>query len=505
MKTFLAALACALQACAPMGGGTGGTGSVASGGTGGTGITAGGGIGGTGSALGPIAAIGSVTVNGVTFETGGAVVNINGVQQAARGDLRNLEVGMTVLVRGRYNSATAGDATDILYLDNLTGPIRAINAINNSFTAMGHTILIDGDPVIGTKFDGVSGGLGGLKTDDFVEVSGAPDGAGNIVASYVRRRAGYVAGSTEIGIKGNVRDFDLARSRFRIGSLTVDYAAGGDAPFKNLTLGDLPNAPFVAVRGTRFDASGALIATAVEQIDRPVSPGPGRRLEIQGVITECAGVCRAFKVEGQAVATSAATVFENGRAEDLINNRKIEVEGVIDGTGTLAAAKARFVKGSVQIETIADSLVDPATNVFRMLGIQIKISSVTRFAGRFEPAAIKPGMPLKVLGYRISDRIIIATGIEPIAGRGDEVRLEGPLQVANKGASTFSILGVPVGTVRGTAFRSSVGESAGVITFDRFFDTTVTGTIVSARGVRTAGDRIDASGSAGEVGIVSLP
>ena len=130
-----------------------------------------GGIGGTGSSLGPVSGFGSIIVNGTEFATDNATILIEGETQNGKGDLSKIKIGQIVLVRGVYASATAGTANEVIYFDNLDGPITEKNPVNSSFTAMGQTVLIDGDPVIGTKFVNASG-LGDLNINDIVEVSG---------------------------------------------------------------------------------------------------------------------------------------------------------------------------------------------------------------------------------------------------------------------------------------------------------------------------------------------
>jgi Domain of unknown function (DUF5666) len=62
-----------------------------------------------------------------------------------RGDLARVEVGMTLALQGRFDSATTGEANRVEYRCSLIGRINAINLVDNSFTAKGQTVSIDGD------------------------------------------------------------------------------------------------------------------------------------------------------------------------------------------------------------------------------------------------------------------------------------------------------------------------------------------------------------------------
>jgi Domain of unknown function (DUF5666) len=467
---------------------------VVSGCGGGGGQTAGG-IGGTGSSLGPVSGFGSIIVNGVEFATDNASISIEGETQAAKGDLSKVKLGQIVLVRGTYSSATTGTANNVIYFDNLEGPVTEKNSVDNSFRTMGQTVLIDSDPVIGTKFANAAG-MADLNVNDIVEVSGSADGSGNIVASYIEKKGTFTNGSTEVEIKGNVGALDLAATTFKIGPLTIDYDANGATTFKHLILGDLTQAPYVEVKGTTFDQSGAFIATSIERIDRPINPGAKRPLEIAGVTANCAAPCGEFTIEGQSVITNEETIFRNGDATDLLDNRKIEAEGTINSVGKMVARKVTFVKGSVQIEGLTDLPADVSAQTLSIIGITAKISSVTKFKDNIALANISAGTPLKILGYRIGDDTIIVTQIESSSGA---TRLQGPLHTADKAGSIFTILNVAVAVDRGTIFKN-IDEQA--IGFDTFFDTTASSSIIGVKGIENPDNRIDATAAQrGEVEI----
>ncbi len=75
-----------------------------------------------------------------------------------------------------------------------------------------------------------------------------------------------------------------------------------------------------------------------------------------------------FDVAGQKVTTNASTSFVNGTAADLGLNVKVEVEGKLDATATLVAAKVAFKRqSSVRLDAPVDS-VDAAAGTFRALG-----------------------------------------------------------------------------------------------------------------------------------------
>ena len=90
-----------------------------------------GGIGGTGISMGVATELGSITVNGVYFETTGAEIYKDGVRVGIDSSPSQIETmlnrGMVVTVKGAINSdGVTGTATSVNYADNLEGPITAI-------------------------------------------------------------------------------------------------------------------------------------------------------------------------------------------------------------------------------------------------------------------------------------------------------------------------------------------------------------------------------------------
>ena len=65
--------------------------------------------------------------------------------------------------------------------------------------------------------------------------------------------------------------------------------------------------------------------------------------------------------------------------------------------------------------------------------------------------------------------------------------------------------GVRIQTDRFTRFSDSSGSQSAPISFDQYFDTTVTGAIVSARGIESPDNQLNATGIEAEIEIESQP
>ena len=160
-------------------------------------VSCGGGGGGSngtsvaGYSKGVITAKGSIFVNGIEFDTRSASIDVNG----SSGTDADLKVGMEVEVKGSIDDGTGkGAASTIRFSDDLEGPISAING--GTITVFGQTITVDAS----THFESPLTGIGSLKIGDVIEVSGLPNPAGGILASYIEKKTGL----SEYDIKGIV-------------------------------------------------------------------------------------------------------------------------------------------------------------------------------------------------------------------------------------------------------------------------------------------------------------
>ena len=289
----------------------------------------GGGIGGTGihtSSVGPITAKGSITVNGVKFETTTARIFLDG-EESSSDEL--LKVGMVVEVQGTLNNdEITGDATTILFDDNVQGPITDISG--NMILILGQTVLVDSQTVIDSS---IPGGITSLAEGDILEVSGELDELGQIRATFLQKKE--TAGEFEIS--GLV--FNKNAATFMINNLTVQFSFAALNGFGGL---EPANGDFVDVKGSEIDlVTGDLIAVEIEK--KSLEHDEGDSLEIEGFVTELNGdrftmtAVSGFLV----VETNDQTLFEHGVLADIQVGTRLEVEGLIS-SGVLIAEEISF-------------------------------------------------------------------------------------------------------------------------------------------------------------------
>lgn len=287
------------------------------------------------SSLGVVAASGSISVNGVRYDTNSAIVTMNG-QAALPADLR---AGHTVAVRGSLESGgTRGDASRIDYQAAVVGPVEAIDAEHGQAIVLGQTVMTDS----GTAY-AASGGLQAIQVGSRAQVSGFRDADGRIVATRIEAAGAGAA----LQVSGQVAGLDLANRLFVLDRLTVDYS---NALVMNLA-GGMPTAgAAVVVRGAL--ANGLLRA---ETITDPPDPGfdtPDRRAHASGWVTQVGQ--GDFRIHGGRVTVNASTRYVQGTATDLRANAFVTVDGWVSGDGRSIRAQ-RVTFGRLPASTVGRS------------------------------------------------------------------------------------------------------------------------------------------------------
>jgi hypothetical protein len=463
------------------------------GGGGGGGVVAGG-TGGTGIASGQITDFGSIFVNGVEFDCrGGSIESDDDTVSASSSgdDVCNrartqglLSKGMVVSVEGSIDaSGASGRATKVRFRNDFQGPISVsnIDLANNTITVAGQTILIDD----ATKFE-IGGtevfGLAGLQqlslsaANTVIEVSGLPNGSGQLLATHIETKPGL--GNNDFEIKGTA---SVNGATITLGNLTISVG--------NFSNPAITNGACVELKGTI--SGNTLTLTRAPHRDDDCdglrnSTGTAHA-EVEGIVNGFTTATSQFKVGLQAVAVSTSTVYRNGVVDDLADGVKVEAEGPI-ASGVLNAAKITFKPG-VRLEANAD-----ANGSANALGIAVSTTASTRLKGGLTIASIQAGDCLRIRGFKVGAAAIIAQEIERRSGNAcSRTELRGPVE-AKTPETSFTILGVPVTTGAGTEYNGTSNGAARTA----FYNALTINGIAKARGVETPDNAIDATGDEAE-------
>ena len=407
------------------------------------------GIDRSGNSVGTVSGFGSVFVNGIEFSTSGATITKDG-QSATERDLR---VGQVVQVIGSRDAARAtGTATQIIFDDNVEGPVTVIDVTNKRIVVLGQTVLVDAATVFD---DAISpSGLDGLALNEILEVSGFTDSAGVIHATRIERKT--AGGNVEV--TGTVSAVDTAAKQFSIGDQRIDYSSATLADFSSA---NPANGQRVEVKGSVLVATGLVAATRVELKGANLIGNAGQQSEIEGLISRF-GSAQDFDVSGQKVTTSGSTVFEGGTAASLLLGSKVEVEGTITN-GALAATKVQIKLASTQRVEGRVQSIDRAARRLTVLGIVIETNNDTQFEDN-GPAKLSS---FSLVNINVDDYVQVRgvagnNGVHIVATRveRDDAEAESELrgQVESFAAPTLTINGVTITIGEGTQLQDRSGE-----------------------------------------------
>ncbi|HYL00290.1 MAG TPA: DUF5666 domain-containing protein, partial [Steroidobacteraceae bacterium] len=260
-------------------------------------------------ATGVITGFGSIYVNGVHFQTTGAVIVKNGQTV----DQSQLAVGELARIKGQANQSDGqGDAEEVDVDETVVGPISAIDTTNNAVTVLAQTVKINAGTSFGKSIQ--SGDITGLTMSEVIRVDGMRDASGNIVATRIDQGSS----SDPLQVVGTVAGLDSMAHTFMIGSLIVDFSS---ANLEHFPSGGPSNGDTVEVQGTSFNATTTtLTATELRRLMTDLEEGgEDMNVEREGLITNFMSATQ-FDVGGQAVTTTSSTMYTNGTASDLANN-----------------------------------------------------------------------------------------------------------------------------------------------------------------------------------------
>jgi len=464
-----------------------------------------GGIGGTGISTGTVTGIGSIKVNGVTFNTDNAAIYIEGVRvddqcppsAAAEECLRDylgFNEGQVVRVVGSFNAdGQTGTADAVFYNDSVEGPIASsvqIDPTTLQLSVMGQTVIVNSQTYL---FDTtpVPITLNDINDGDLIEVSGLVDDQKRIQAGYLLNKGTYNPGDT-VEIKGTIDSGSLGPNDFRINGLLVDFSAVSPAP-------NLQEGMQVEVKGTY---NGTRInATSVEQ-DDDIAGRDDDDVEYEGIVTSAPIIIGGDFVMGvQPVQTSPNTVYKGGLADDITVGVRLEVEGYLQG-GILLADEVRF-RDAIEIDApVASHVATPAgtpetITITLNLGldtIDVVVNDLSKLEGDADgltltglDALLSNDDYVEVRGRLLSAGLVYAEEIKVNNNSLDtDVKLQGPVEDDPVTDPIITILGIAI-DVDADPISGYEGPEDNPIDRTTFFNTVVTGNIVSAEGSLVGG------------------
>ncbi len=456
-------------------GGSSGTGNLdTGGGSSGTGVTT--------ISQGVVTGFGSIFMNGIKFDTGTAIITIDGLA-ASENDLR---VGMVGRITGEADLTTStGVASHIDILFNVKGPIDNINLAENSIIVAGQTVIIN----TLTVFE--NGTLETLKPGDSVEVSGLSDMSGGpVYAGYIRVHATTLE---QIEITGAINTLDTANQTFKIGIQLVNYSS---TEFTGLTAAELINTMPVRIIGTR-NTQSTIVVTGITNLSETPLGDENDVLIVEGIAESTIRLQasrQSFDISGVTVFittdnTSTNTQFINGTPADIGYDTRLKVVGQFTAPGQLSADRIEFyippnVTAVGNIESI-----DVVANQVSIAGLSMQINNSTRMLDasrlalqKFSINDLSPGDQITAYILK-TDSSITALFLRRDAIVGESTIETGSITLrgfANTpGASSFKLGTIDIDTSTTSIFFDPI---RGLINTNDFFAAINGDSIVEARG-----------------------
>ncbi|MFV1873188.1 MAG: DUF5666 domain-containing protein [Oleiphilus sp.] len=403
------------------------------------------GIDGSGSpayASGPITGFGSVLVNGHRFIVGNdTTVTLDG----ASGLQTQLKVGQYVTISSSTVDEDGNPIADIVRSDTLIeGPITNINLTTKTVTVLNQQIRINDNTIFDD--DMVDQSLSGLALGDVIEVTGAQNNSGTVLATRIE----LDDENDESKLVGAISGLDQDAQQFTLNGFTVSYfgAELDDIPNNTLSDGDV-----VKVKGT---INGDILeATEVEGFD-DVFEGvdDDDEIEIKGPVTRFVSTDD-FDVNGIRVRVNSETEYDDGTVDDIQLDAQMEVEGYWEN-GVLVAEELSFEQEenaaiSGVIEGLAATNASLNEGSITVLGVVLTSNSLTSYEDESEVEVFDFGFDdlslgnyVEIEGYFNDSNQFIVTELER-EEVSDEVEIEGPLGAKNLPES-ITLLGKMIDT-----------------------------------------------------------
>ncbi len=437
------------------------------------------------TARGVITGFGSVYVNGVRYHTNSTSFTVDdnpGVES-------DLKLGMVVTVSGTLNDDNTGNASSIVFDNELQGPLSDLVADpdgqTKTFTLLGVSVTVDS---VGTSFHDVT--FETLAEGDLVEVSGFYDGSLVLNASFLERKSSFTPGVSEVELKGTLTD--SAAGSFQINGILVNYDPNGIDTDLSRLHHSLSDGDFVEIKGT-LGNSGEIEATRIAHEDDAFDDGINK-VSLEGIITDYIDDS-SFTVSGTPVDASSAILSPAGLT--LGNGVRVEAEGpMVEGRLQARKIEARGggdgVRIEAQVSTVSASddsitldLINGSVTVF--VDARTRMEDKTRSVESLSLSDLGSGDFLEVRGMQDGGNRAVLSELR--RDDPDDVILQGAVESFVSGSSV-TILGVTYFTSATTRFEdvNDVPISAAL-----FYDNLAIGAMVKIK------DEQSGDGTADEV------
>jgi hypothetical protein len=375
-------------------------------------------------ASGVVTGFGSVYVDGVRLDDS----ETGAVTEQADGSTRPVALQIGQRLRATHDGT--GKVSKLVVDAAVIGQVVSVDAAAGALQVAGQAVLINLDAAVGslTQFGGDGAdsttrysSLTDVQPGDFAEVHGSPVLSGGqwvVRATRIDKRAAIGAVRVS-GVVSNLVNTDAAKT-FRVGALTVDYAAalaaGKVRPAERLAAGVA-----VQVHGGTAGVVGNVLAAAAVRIgaDRDGLP-VATRVQLGGLVSGLNAAAGTFQLDGALV--RIGTVAPEPTGAVINNGAWVKVAGALTEDGAIDAAQITVRQANSATDLARVKLLGPVTglvdqNVFIVRDVPVDASNVL--------AASRTGCAQLVDGSQVLVSAVMQAGTDVVLA--DELRCEAPV------------------------------------------------------------------------------
>ena len=385
-----------------------------------------------------------------------AEITLDG-EDISSSELENGMVVSLILEETVPEDLSTGTVTRLQASHLIIGPVTQVSPLQ----VLNHEVTVLDE----TELDGIqSDDVSNLDVGDIVRVSG-----------YTNRRDGILATRIDTtntlfwkmtGSVDNVVDndsFEISGQNFVLNGVIPDCPGSfSDGDFVEVMAGPIPGFnPGDDVDTTLSVECITQALPALSNDDEDIDEVPA---EIEGFIIDSSS--NSIDVGDQEVDTSENPTFVNGRADDMVEGAKVEVEGMLDlSSGDLVATRINFLERRFYIEAPLDNEDINVNSSINLLGIEITTNNLVFADDDDVVSSGIAGEQVVIHGFVDDEQNVFATSIELDGTQElEQIYLLGP--VSQVGSDDFELLGVSVDGSSAESLAASIEEEDLVLVED---------------------------------------
>lgn len=351
-------------------------------------------------AQGIVTGFGSIMVDGVEIEDAKASTSADD----HLGGTRTMALRLGQRVEVEHDGA--GNASRVTVHAAVIGSASAIST--SSLKVAGQVVRANTDSAKGavTAYGGGLTAFADIAANDLLEVHGSPlynttTAVYEVQASRIEKQAAISA----LRVTGKLSAVDATGKKFSINGLVVSYAGAMLTP-ASVTLANDQTVMVFGPTGS-LSTAGSVTTLAASRVHIRHGQGklPSGAAQVGGLVSNYNAAAGTFDLQGLSVVKGSATV--QPAAAVLANNAYVQVAGVFNAEGKLAAKTLRVRGSDTTDDTAKIGLIGPITNYLSTVSFSVRNIAV-------DASTLKS--PAACAGVTLADSVVVRVMARPQVG-----------------------------------------------------------------------------------------